>query len=55
MVALFLFCALGGVLDTLADSIKVGSETRLVIAQRDLADLPDAALLPRSHRARCRA
>ncbi len=29
-VALFLFCALGGVLDTLAESIKVGSETRLV-------------------------
>jgi putative ABC transport system permease protein len=28
--ALFLFCALGGVLDTLAESIKVGSETRLV-------------------------
>jgi len=31
MVALFLFCALGGVLDTLAESIKVGSETRLVV------------------------
>src|SRR2546422_6989036 len=30
MVALFLFCALRGVLDTLAASIKVGSETRLV-------------------------
>jgi len=30
MVALFLFCALGGVLDTLAESIRVGSETRLV-------------------------
>lgn len=30
MFALFLFCALGGVLDTLAESIKVGSETRLV-------------------------
>jgi putative ABC transport system permease protein len=29
-VALFLFCTLGGVLDTLEDSIKVGSETRLV-------------------------
>ena len=29
-VALFLFCALGGVLDTLSASIKVGSETRLV-------------------------
>ena len=29
-VALFLYAALGGVLDTLEDSIKVGSETRLV-------------------------
>jgi putative ABC transport system permease protein len=29
-VALFLFSALGGVLDTLEDSIKVGSEARLV-------------------------
>ncbi len=28
-VALFLFCALGGVLDTLADAIKFGSESRL--------------------------
>ena len=30
MVALFLFCALGGVLDTLNAAIEVGSETRLV-------------------------
>ena len=30
VVALFLFCALQGVLDTLEDSIEVGSETRLV-------------------------
>ena len=29
-VALFLYCALGGVLDTLQESIKVGSESRLV-------------------------
>ncbi len=29
-VALFLFSALGGILDTLADSIRVGSESRLV-------------------------
>lgn len=29
-VALFLFCALGGVLDTLSEAIEVGSETRLV-------------------------
>jgi putative ABC transport system permease protein len=30
MVALFLFCALGGVLDTLQSTIKVSSETRLI-------------------------
>ena len=30
VVALFLFCSLQGVLDTLKDAIKVGSETRLV-------------------------
>src|SRR6266850_352624 len=30
MVALFLFCTLGGVLDTLQESIKIGSLTRLV-------------------------
>jgi putative ABC transport system permease protein len=29
-VALFLFCMLGGVLDTLTSAIKVGSETRLI-------------------------
>jgi putative ABC transport system permease protein len=29
-VALFLFCVLGGVLDTLQEAIKVGSETRLI-------------------------
>lgn len=29
-VALFLFCTLGGVLDTLQESIKVGSESRLI-------------------------
>ena len=29
-VALFLYCTLGGVLDTLQESIKVGSESRLV-------------------------
>src|SRR5207302_10879324 len=28
--AIFLYCALGGVLDTLQESIKVGSESRLV-------------------------
>ncbi len=31
VVALFLFCSLQGVLDTLQDAIKVGSETRLVV------------------------
>src|SRR5512132_3442418 len=30
VIALFLFCSLRGVLDTLEASIKVGSETRLV-------------------------
>ena len=34
VVALFLFCALRGVLDTLDASIKVGSETRLVTRNR---------------------
>ena len=32
-VALFLFCTLGGVLDTLQESIKVGSESRLEIGR----------------------
>ncbi len=31
VVALFLFCALGGILDTLQASIKVGSQSRLVV------------------------
>jgi len=30
-VALFLFCALGGILDSLAESIRVGSESRLAV------------------------
>ena len=33
-VALFLYCALGGVLDTLQESIKVGSESRLVVRNK---------------------
>ena len=33
-VALFLFCTLGGVLDTLQESIKVGSESRLVVRNK---------------------
>jgi len=34
VIALFLFCALRGVLDTLESSIKVGSESRLVTRNR---------------------
>jgi putative ABC transport system permease protein len=33
-VALFLFCSLGGVLDTLEESIKLGSESRLVVRNK---------------------
>jgi putative ABC transport system permease protein len=33
-VALFLYCALGGILDTLQESIKVGSESRLVVRNK---------------------
>src|SRR5262245_7625501 len=33
-VALFLFCALGGILDTLQEAIKVGSESRLVVRNK---------------------
>src|SRR6267142_496540 len=34
VIALFLFCALRGVLDTLDSAIKVGSESRLVTRNR---------------------
>src|SRR5262245_7178489 len=33
-VALFLYCALGGILDTLQESIKVGSESRLIVRNK---------------------
>ncbi|MCZ7586282.1 MAG: hypothetical protein M5R36_24810 [Deltaproteobacteria bacterium] len=31
LVAIFLYCSLGGVLDTLESSIEVGSESRLAV------------------------
>ena len=34
VVALFLFCSLQGVLDTLNDAIQVGSETKLVVRNK---------------------
>src|SRR5262245_24935912 len=49
--ALFLYCALGGVLDTLAESIKVGSETRLVTRNKISLVFP----LPLSYRDRIAA
>ncbi len=49
--ALFLFCALGGVLDTLAESIKVGSETRLVTRNKISLVFP----LPLAYRERVAA
>jgi putative ABC transport system permease protein len=49
--ALFLFCALGGVLDTLAESIKVGSETRLITRNRISLVFP----LPLAYRERIAA
>jgi putative ABC transport system permease protein len=48
VVALFLFCGLRGVLDTLNASIKVGSETRLVTRNRISLIFP----LPLSYRER---
>jgi putative ABC transport system permease protein len=48
VVALFLFCGLRGVLDTLDASIKVGSETRLVTRNRISLIFP----LPLSYRDR---
>ena len=51
VVALFLFCALGGVLDTLAESIKVGSETRLVTRNKISLVFP----LPLAYRQRIEA
>ena len=49
--ALFLYCALGGVLDTLAESIKVGSETRLVTRNKISLVFP----LPLAYRERIAA
>jgi putative ABC transport system permease protein len=51
MVALFLFCALRGVLDTLDASIRVGSESRLVTRNRISLIFP----LPLSYRERLAA
>src|SRR5882762_5161394 len=51
MVALFLFCALGGVLDTLQESIKVGSQTRLVTRNKISLVFP----MPLAYRERIRA
>ncbi|HEV2105639.1 MAG TPA: ABC transporter permease [Candidatus Eisenbacteria bacterium] len=50
-VALFLYCSLGGVLDTLQESIKVGSETRLVTRNKVSLIFP----LPIAYRARLQA
>jgi putative ABC transport system permease protein len=51
VVALFLFCALRGVLDTLEASIKVGSETRLITRNKISLIFP----LPLSYRERIAA
>ncbi|MBI1796273.1 MAG: FtsX-like permease family protein [Candidatus Eisenbacteria bacterium] len=51
MVALFLFCALRGVLDTLQESIKAGAETRLVV--RNAVSLVQP--LPQSYKPRLEA
>jgi hypothetical protein len=51
MVALFLFCALRGVLDTLQESIKAGAETRLVV--RNAVSLVQP--LPQSYKQRLQA
>jgi putative ABC transport system permease protein len=48
MVALFLFCALQGVLDTLEESVRVGSETRLATQNR----ISLVFLMPLSYRDR---
>ncbi len=50
-VALFLFCALGGVLDTLQDTIKVSSQSRLVTRNKISLIFP----LPLSYRDRIAA
>jgi putative ABC transport system permease protein len=50
-IALFLFCSLRGVLDTLAASIRVSSESRLVVQNRISIVFP----LPRTYRDRIAA
>lgn len=50
-VAIFLFCALGGVLDTLQESIKVGSETRLITRNKVSLIFP----LPLAYKSRLEA
>lgn len=50
-VAIFLFCSLGGVLDTLQEAIEVGSETRLVTRNKVSLIFP----LPYSYMARLEA
>jgi putative ABC transport system permease protein len=50
-VALFLFSALGGILDTLADSVRVSSESRLVT--RNAVSL--VLILPKAYRERLAA
>jgi putative ABC transport system permease protein len=51
MLALFLFCALGGVLDTLQEAIKVGSESRLITRNKVSLIFP----MPKSYMQRLRA
>ena len=50
-VALFLFCTLGGLLDTLQEAIKVGSETRLVTRNKVSLIFP----MPQSYQPRLEA
>lgn len=50
-LALFLFCALSGVLDTLQESIKVGSETRLITRNKVSLIFP----MPQSYMQRLQA
>jgi putative ABC transport system permease protein len=51
MIALFLFSSLEGVLDTLAESIKVGSETKLIVRNKVSLVFP----MPLSYRDRIAA
>lgn len=51
MVAVFLFCALGGVLDTLQEAIEIGSKTRLITRNKISLVFP----MPMSYRERIAA